>query len=275
LFGSNSTRPGAPTMASAVAFAAPMSANAAAKKTTITLSGSTSVAPLASLLIKQYLKGPGRGKITFRLAQGGSDVGIGDVSRGRVSIGNSSRDPKSSDPKGITFNLIAKDALCLVVNDSNSISNLTQAQVQSIFSGKVRDWADVPGSGKSGTINLVARTAASGTQDAVQKIFLGAATLSSTASTQSSSGLVATTVQNDPNAIGYVSLEFASKLKTVGYNGVACNLQNAKSGEYGGVRNMWMVTRGPATGQVKKFITWIRKDAKAKKIIASEWVPLS
>lgn len=270
------TTPVALLTAGAVALGAPMAATAAAKKkTTITLSGSTSVYPLASLLIKEYLKGPGKNKVAFRMAQGGSDVGVSDVARGRVTIGNSSRDPKSSDPQGITFNKIAKDALCLVVNQQNTTTNLTQAQVQAIFSGKVRDWADVPGSGRTGTINLVVRTAASGSQDAFQKIFLGSATLSSAATAEASSGLVATKVQNDANAIGYVSLDFASKLKTVGYNGVACNLQNAKTGEYGGVRNFWMVTRGAPTGETKKFLKWIQTNAKARQIISTEWVPIS
>ena len=35
---------------------------------------------------------------------------------------------------------------------------------------------------------------------------------------------------------------------TVSYNGVPCTLRNAKSGQYGGVRNFWMITRGAATG---------------------------
>ncbi|MDO9354554.1 MAG: phosphate ABC transporter substrate-binding protein [Solirubrobacteraceae bacterium] len=261
--------------AGALAFGAPAAPAAAAKKTTITLSGSTSVAPLSSLLIQAYLKGPGKGKVIFRQAQGGSDVGISDVARGRVSIGNSSRDYKSSDPGGITFNPIAKDALCVVVNSGNTLTNLTTAQIQSIYSGKVRDWADVPGSGRTGTINLVTRTAASGTKDAFQKIFLGSAVESSAAAAKASSGLVAAAVEADPNAIGYVSLDFASKLKTLGYNGVTCNLQNAKTGEYGGVRNFWMVTRGKATGEIAKFITWIKTSPQAKKIVSTEWVPLS
>ena len=51
-----------------------------------------------SLLARAYLKQyPGR--VKFKLAQGGSDVGVADVAAGRVSIGDSSRDPKSSDPK--------------------------------------------------------------------------------------------------------------------------------------------------------------------------------
>lgn len=264
-------------VATGALLAGPIAAPAfAKKKTTITLSGSTSVAPLSSLLIQKYVKsGPGKGKVTFRQAQGGSDVGIADVARGRVNIGNSSRDAKSSDPGGLVFNKIAKDGLCIVVNKENASSNFTQAQVQSIFSGKVRDWSDVPGSGRTGTINLVVRTAASGTQDAFQKIFMGSATPSSAAAAKASSGLVATAVEQDPDAIGYVSLEFGAKLKSVGYNGVACNLQNAKTGEYGGTRNIWMVTRGKATGEVKKFLSWIQNHRDAKKIISTEWVALS
>ncbi len=83
------TRAAALVTAGAVALSTPVAATAAAKKTTITLSGSTSVAPLATLLIKAYLKGPGKNKVTFRLAQGGSDVGVADAARGRVTIGNS------------------------------------------------------------------------------------------------------------------------------------------------------------------------------------------
>jgi phosphate transport system substrate-binding protein len=262
-------------VAGAAALAAPMSATAAAKKTTITISGSTSVAPLAGLLIKEYLKGPGKGKTAFRLAQGGSDVGIADVSRGRVTIGMSSRDPKTSDPKGVNFLKIARDPLCLVVNSGNSLANLTQPQVQAIFTGRVRDWADVPGTNRTGTINMYVRTAASGSQDAFQSIFLGSATTSSAASAQTSSGLLVAAIQNDPNGVGYVSYEFAAKLKTIGYNGVACTLQNAKSGEYGGTRNFWMVTRGAAQGETKKFLKWITTNAKARKIVSTLWVPLS
>ena len=66
-----------------------------------------------SLLAKAYLKQyPGR--VKFKLAQGGSDVGVADVAAGRVSIGNSSRDPKDSDPGGLVFNKIAKDAICVI-----------------------------------------------------------------------------------------------------------------------------------------------------------------
>jgi phosphate transport system substrate-binding protein len=238
----------------------------------ITMSGSTSVAPLASLLAREYLKlYPNR--VKFRLAQGGSDVGVADVAAGRVSIGNSSRDPKSSDT-GVFFNKIARDAICLVTNPANPIANLSQAQIQGIFSGDVRNWEDVPGSGTTGSIDLVVRTPASGTQDAFQKIFMGSKSVSGSAAAKASNGLVQQAVQSDKNAVGYVSLDFVSGTHPAGYEGVACNLRNAKSGEYGGVRNFWMVTRGRAKGAVQKFIYWVQNSAKAQAIVGKHWVPL-
>jgi phosphate transport system substrate-binding protein len=238
----------------------------------ITMSGSTSVAPLAALLARAYHQQyPNR--VKFRLAQGGSDVGVADVAAGRVSIGNSSRDPKPSDT-GVFFNKIARDAICVVTNPGNPIANLSQAQIQGIFSGDVRNWEDIPGSGTTGSIDIVTRTAASGTQDAFQKIFMGSKALSGSAAAKASNGLVQQAVQSDKNAIGFVSLDFVSGVSPAGYEGVACNLRNAKSGEYGGVRNFWMVTRGRATGVVQKFLYWVQNSPKAQSIVGKHWVPL-
>jgi len=246
---------------------------AAASKPTITASGSTSVAPLAFQLARGYLRQhPGR--VKFKIAQGGSDVGVADVGAGRVSIGMSSRDPKPSDPSGLVFNKIARDAVCVITNPANPIANLSTAQIQAIFSGSVRDWSQVPGAGVAGTINIITRTPASGTQDAFQKIFMGTKTVGSTASAKASNGLVQQAVKDDRNAVGYVSLDFVSGTHAAAFNGVACDLRNAKSGAYGGVRNFWMVTRGPATGPVRTFINWIQNSSRAQSIVGTHWVPL-
>jgi phosphate transport system substrate-binding protein len=254
----------------AIAIALPASASARA---TITMSGSTSVAPLAAKLARGFLqKFPGYA--TFRLAQGGSDIGVADVARGRVTIGNSSRDPKPTDPGGLVFYKIARDAICIATNSGNHVANISHETVQAIFSGQVRDWGQVPGATASGPINVVVRTAASGTQDAFQKIFMGSAKVSSSAAQKASNGLVAQSISRDPAAIGYVSLAFTRGLNDAQYKGVACNLRNAKAGQYEGTRNFWMVTRGPATGAVRKFIGWIQAASIAQRIVATGWVPL-
>jgi len=246
----------------------------AAAKPTITMSGSTSVAPLAALLARKYIK-LCHHCVNFKLLQGGSDVGVADVAAGRVDIGNSSRDPKPSDPGGLVFNMIAHDAICIVTNNSNPVPGIDQAGVQAVFGGSVRNWNGVPGSPKNTTIDVVVRTAASGTQDAFQKIFLGSTHVFSGASQKASNGLVQSAVKTDPDATGYVSLFFAKGLHAVPYKGVPCTLRNAKAGTYGGLRSFYMVTRGNPTGAAKRWINWITHNRHAKHIISEQWVPLS
>jgi phosphate transport system substrate-binding protein len=255
--------------ASALFLAAPAIAVAG----TVSMSGSTSVYPLAVKEAKGCVKSKCKGT-AFKILQGGSDVGIADVSRGRVSIGNASRDPLPSDPGGLTFTKIARDGVCVVTNPGNTIDNMSQEQIQGIFSGQIRNWDDVQGAKTTGPINLVVRTAASGTQDAFQNIFMGQnLRVAGSADQKGSNGLVQQAVKSDKNAIGYVDFQFTSGTSPVAYNGVACNLRNAKSGQYGGTRNFWMVTRGHPSGDAAKLINYIKSSA-GQAIVASGWVPV-
>ena len=260
----------------ALALFAAIPATAEAKKT-ITISGSTSVFPLETKLARAWIKTKKGKKYAFKILQGGSNVGVSDVSKGRVSIGGSSRDPAASDPGGLVFTRISRDALCVVTHPSNTLANISTADVQAIFKGPAptkTNWSQIPGATASGTINPYGRTPASGTHDAFRNIFLGGTNQASAVSTRASNGLVAQAVRSDPQGIGYVSLAFAQGLNPVAYNGVACTLRNAKSLQYGGTRSFYLVTLGAPVGGVRQFIGWILKSRKANKIISSEWVPL-
>jgi phosphate transport system substrate-binding protein len=247
---------------------------AAQAKTTITMSGSTSVAPLVRALATKYVA-LYPGSVGFKLQQGGSDTGINDVAHGRVTIGNASRKPMPSDPGGLVFNRIAYDAVCLITNPSNPLGSLSQAQVQSIFTGRTRTWSQVPGARARGAIDLFTRTATSGTADAFREIFLGASlSVAASAPAKSSNGLVNQAVRSDEGAIGFVSLDFIRGVRTVPYQGVACTLRNAKSGQYQGVRPFSLVTRGVATGAAKRFIRWAQTSRAARRIVNTHWIPL-
>jgi len=249
---------------------------ASAQRSTITISGSTSVFPLAVKLAGAFKKTRVGRRVSFRVLQGGSDVGITDASRGRVAIGMSSRDPKSADAgKGVVFNKIARDAVCVVSNRGNPLPNLSQGQIQDIFSGRIRSWNRVPGARVSGTIDLIVRTPASGTQDAFQNIFMGQSLrVAGSATARASNGLQAQSIKSNPNAIGYASFNFTGGLHSIPYAGNRCTLRNAKSGVYGGARNFFFVTRGAARGATKAFIRYVRRSSRAKAITATNWVPL-
>lgn len=258
----------------ALSLIAAVPAVAQAKKI-ITISGSTSVFPLETQLARKWIKTKKGKKFGFKILQGGSNVGISDVAKGRVSIGASSRDPAGSDPGGLVFTRIARDALCIITNNSNPLGNITQDSIKKIFLGPTyTDWSQVPGSPIGGGIDPIGRAPTSGTHDAFRNIFLGGTNQGSFVAGKASNGLVQQGVQSDPKAIGYVSLAFTSGVNVVSYNGVACTLRNAASFQYGGVRSFYFVTRGAPVGGVKKFINWVTHSNKANKIIGTEWVPL-
>jgi phosphate transport system substrate-binding protein len=258
-------------VAGVLGVAAPASASAA---TTITMSGATASYPLVSQLAQKYVKTHPH-KVKFKIAQGGAQVGINDVAAGRVTIANVSRDPLANDPAGLVFYPIAKYAICVVTNSSNPLANLTQSQVTSIFTGKIRSWSQVPGAKASGTIDLISRTSTAGVLSSFQTLLLEGKKVSSIASEQSTEGLDKQAVQNDPNAIGFISDYQVSLggVNAVGFNGVGCNKANAVSGQYAGVSRFYEVTKGRATGAAGKFIGWIKSNAQATKIISTQWIP--
>lgn len=259
------------SLIAALALAAPAVAGARA----LLLSGSTSIYPLMIQLASAYHKATHQP--TPKVNQGTSDAGINEVSAGKVDIGDVSRDPiVGVDPHGLVFTKIARDGICVITNPGNPISNLNQQEIQQIFTGNVREWSEVPGAKISGSIDLVDRVASSGTQDAFQNIFLGETLkISPSAEAEESNGLVQNKVRTDQNAIGFVSFAFTAGVNAIGYQGIPCTLQNAKSGQYQGVRNFWMVTKSAPKGPAAKFIAWVTSgNATTKKIVGSDWIPI-
>ena len=243
--------------------------------TTISMSGATASFPLLELLASKY-SNLNHGSVHFKISQGGASVGIADAAAGRVSIGNSSRAPQTGDPAGLYFYPIAKYFVCIVTNSSNTLSNLTAAQAQQIFTGKVRNWSQVPGATATGPIDVYSRTSVAGVLTTFQNTLLASSKVGSFATQQASEGLMQNAVKKDASGIGFLSDYFAlaKGLNAVGYAGTGCSVANVVSGAYPGVSDFYEVTKGPARGRNQAFIYWIESSAVAKKIIESNWIPL-
>jgi len=243
--------------------------------TTISTSGSTASFPLIELLAAKYRQVE-KGKVSFKLAQGGATVGIQDAAAGRVSIGESSRPPASTDPTGLYFFPFAEYFVCVVTNPANPVSNLTSAQVEQIFEGKVRNWSQVSGATATGPIDVYSRTSVAGVLTTFQNTLLGGGKVSSVATQEATEGLMQENVKKDPNAVGFLSDYFAlaKGINPVAYNGTGCTVANVVSNAYPGVSDFYAVTKGKPTGQVEDFIYWSQTNKAAKKIIESNWIPL-
>jgi phosphate transport system substrate-binding protein len=259
-------------VAGAVGVAAPAAAPAI---TRITISGATASYPLVSLLAQKYIK-THPGNVSFKITQGGAQIGINDVAAGRVTIGDVSRDPVAADPAGLVFYPIAKYGICVITNKSNPVANLSSAQVSSIFTGKTVNWSSVAGATASGPIGVISRTSVAGVLTNFTTLFLEGKKVSTRAAEEPSEGLMRAKVESDQQAIGFVSNYQSDKgtVNAVGYNGVACNHENVKNGTYAGTARFYEVTKGKATGPASAFIGWIERSAAAAKIINTQWLTI-
>jgi len=259
------------TVAGVVAVAAPAAAGATSL---VTISGATSSYPLVSLLAAKYVKLHPH-KIRFKIAQGGTTVGINDVKAGSVTIADVAQEPTSADA-GLDFYPIAKYAICVVTNKANALANLTSAQVSAIFTGKDSSWSQIPGASASGPIEVFTRTSVAGVLTSFKSLLLEGKSVVKSATEEATEGLMRQALESAPGGIGFLSNYQADKggLNSVSYNGVACNKTTAASGQYAGVSVFFEVTKGPASGGAAAFIHWIDSSGAARKIIASQWVPI-
>jgi phosphate transport system substrate-binding protein len=249
-------------------------AMAAGNTGNLTMSGSTSVYPLAIDLAQAY-NAQHTDKASFRIGQGGSGVGIQDVATGIVDIGNSSRSLKAAEVAyGLVTTVIARDAVAIVVHPSNPVQNLTSQQVAGIFNGTITNWSQV--GGNNAPINVNSYTAFSGSDilDYFSEHFCGGSgTVVATANQWDSNGRLRQAVAADPNAIGFLSLAYLdNSLKAPNLDGQVVNLTSARSGQYKAVRNFNMVTKDQPTGLTKTFIDWVLSPS-GQAIVAQDYLP--
>lgn len=108
---------------------------------TLAIGGSTSVFPLMEKLAEAYKKiNP---NVTINIEGIGSSAGVKGAIAGTFDIGMASRGLKSSELEKINGMEIAQDGIAVVVNNNNSLSNLTLAQVKEIYLGNVTNFSEV------------------------------------------------------------------------------------------------------------------------------------
>ncbi|WP_104721386.1 substrate-binding domain-containing protein [Helicobacter mesocricetorum] len=106
------------------------------------IAGSSSVTPLMEKLKEAYVKiNP---KANIEISQSDSTIGVNSVVEGIADIGMVSREVKESELKrGVKPQVLAIDGLAVIVNQQNSITNLTKEQVRKIFLGEITTWEQV------------------------------------------------------------------------------------------------------------------------------------
>lgn len=108
---------------------------------TVTISGSSSVTPVMEKLKEAYQAV--NTNVDIQIQESDSSTGMSDAISGTSDIGMASRDLKDTEiSQGITGTEIAKDGIAVVVNQSNTLEDITSNQVKDIFTGAVITWSE-------------------------------------------------------------------------------------------------------------------------------------
>jgi len=245
---------------------------------TISVTGSTTVLPVAQIAADAYMDKHRYDEIL--VSGGGSSVGIKAVGEGTADIGMASRDIKSSEREqypGLVEHVIAVDGIALIVNPENQVSSLTLDEIKSIYKGEISNWKEVGGSDRQ--IVVVGRDSASGTREFFYDTVMNKEEFVRTQQELNSNGAVKQTVAQTPDAIGYVGLGYIDttvKAITINKDGtlVEPTTDNVKNKSYPIARALHMYTNGPETGLIKDYLDFLMS-AEGQEIVSKEgFVPI-
>ncbi len=222
----------------------------------LTLTGSSTIAPLASELGKKFeALHPGT---RVDVQSGGSSRGISDARQGLADIGMVSRGLKPEE-KDLIPNTIAKDGICIILHKSNPVSALNDSQLVAIYTGKITNWKAL--GGKNAPITVVSKAEGRSTLE----LFLHYTKLkpeqvkAQVIVGDNEQGIK--TVAGNPNSIGYVSIgtaEFDAKegvnIKLLPVAGVAATTENVANSTFPISRPLNLVTKTAPQGLAKAFI---------------------
>ena len=234
---------------------------------TITITGSTSVAPVAQALAKAYVSNhPG---VKISVSGGDSGVGINSARSGSVDIGTSSRDLTSSEAQGLSQYVIGQDALSIIVNPSNPVNDLSLDQVAGIYKGEITDWSQVGGS--SGKIVPQTREAGSGTRADFDK-FMNIRSYGTNVQVDTFNYGLLQSVVVVPGAIGYIAHDYVIKeVKVLSVNNINPTQQTVQNGSYPLTRNLIFLTKGTPAENIKDFINFCQSTEGQDIVNNTEW----
>lgn len=144
--------------------------------------------------------------------------------------------------------IVAVDSLVVIVHPDNPIQQLDITQVAAIFSGQITNWSEV--GGDDAPITLFDRQEESGTRSVFQNVVYGgnSVPVAGAAAVMDDNTKMATAVNADPNAIGYVSYAFqrgAKALPLVNECGITMTPDafSARTEEYALQRRLYLYNR--------------------------------
>jgi len=246
---------------------------------TIKIDGSSTVFPISEAMAEEFMAQNRGTQVTVGVS--GTGGGFKKFCAGELDITGASRPIKGSEAdeckaKGIEYVQVevARDALTVVVNRSNPLTEITSEQLKKIWEpaaeGKITRWNQVDSSWPNAAMALFGPGTDSGTFDYFTAAIVGEEGASRTDYTASEDdNTLVTGISRNVNALGYFGmayyLENEETLKALSVDGIAPTPANVENGTYKPLsRPIFIyVKKSSLTGnpQVRSFVEFVLNNA--------------
>ncbi len=248
------------------------------------IKGSDTMLPLSQKEAESFMKANSSAKIT--VTGGGSGVGIAALIEGTTDLAQSSRKIKMDEKiklqeAGVTYKEIitAFDALAVVVNPNNGISQLTREQLEGIFIGKIKNWKEV--GGNDSKIIVYSRETSSGTYEFFKEHVMNRKNFANDVLSMPATGAIIQSVSQTAGAIGYVGLAYLDKdvkaLKVSydkGKTFIEPSMVTAKNKTYPIIRPLYYYYSTKVESKVKPYLDFVLSSEGQKIVEQVGYVPL-
>jgi phosphate transport system substrate-binding protein len=249
------------------------------------IKGSDTCLPLTQKEAEVFLKKNPASSIM--VTGGGSGVGFAALQNGTTDIAQASRSMKMDEKmkmndagKSFIETIIAYDALAVIVNPANKVSQLTREQLESIYTGKITNWKEVGGDDMP--IVLYSRESSSGTFEFFKEHVLNKKNFATSAMLMPATGAIVQSVSQTKGAIGYIGLAYLEntvKSVKVSYDGgktyIAPSMENAINKTYPITRPLYYYYLKTTEKAVKPFVDFVLSPEGQNIVKEVGYVPLS
>lgn len=229
----------------------------------VTISGSSTVMPLAeaaaeefNLMQKDYV---------VTVSAGGTGAGILGIAERKNDIAMASRRITAEEQKSFngTFQEfpVGLDGISIAVSDEifqSGVRGLSSRQVRKIYSGNISNWKEV--GGPDLPIYVVSREEGSGTRDDFNELIMGSndAETPGVDTVAMGAAEVKTAISGSDKAIGYLGFNYlGGGVSGISFNGIKPTYENIKLDLYELHRRLYFYTYGEPSPGARAFIDFV------------------
>jgi phosphate transport system substrate-binding protein len=219
----------------------------------LTVAGSTTLLPLLRDAAQAY-QGAHPG-VSIAVSGGGSRAALAQLANKQIDMAASD---VASEPGGdLVDHRIAVIAFALATDPHSGVTTLTREQARDVLSGRITNWKDAGGSDLP--IVVINRPAGSGVGALIRTRLMGKASFAASAAEEEATSSLVADLHGVPGAVGYGALAGLrdQNLTLLGIDGIAPTDANVESGAYTLWAYEYVVTSGPATPEMSRFLAFL------------------